>query len=121
MPEGTVQCPDVSSDTHDEWWCYSAPYGDVVAFLQKQFATGRQYDSHGATYWRGLPPCYNANHQSPPWGEGDGDTWTRWMWSDGTVMLIVSVQKFVAVEKSGNGPIKAMETFDLEGFSCFRA
>jgi hypothetical protein len=113
LPEGTVQCADLpATDPHDENWCYSAPYDAVVAFLQKQFATGRRYDSLGATYWRGLPPCYEANHQSPPLGARYGDTDTEWTWSDGTVMLIVDVLK---------GRIVAKETSDLEGMSCLRA
>jgi hypothetical protein len=99
LPEGTAQCATIGCDTdstigdpHEEYWRYSAPYDDVVAFLQKQFATGRQYDSHGATRWDGLPPCYNTNHQSPPWGWTYNDQ-TAWEWSDGATRLAVSVDK----------------------------
>jgi hypothetical protein len=77
LPEGTEECSssmcsrDNTSyrrDNHWEFWRYSAPYDDTIAFLRDRFATGRQYDAHGATWWSGLPPCYNAIHQSPPWG-----------------------------------------------------
>jgi hypothetical protein len=58
LPEGTVQCTTnfCVRDPHKEYWHYSAPYDDVVAFLRKRFATGRRYDTHGATWWNGLPP-----------------------------------------------------------------
>jgi len=61
LPEGTVQCTTIGcvSDPHREYWHYSAPYDDVVAFLRKRFATGWRYDAHGATWWDGLPPCYD--------------------------------------------------------------
>jgi hypothetical protein len=100
LPEGTVQCATIGCDTdsanddpHREYWRYSASYDDVVAFLQKQFATGRQYDSHGATWWNGLPPCYDTNHHSPPWGWTFDDGLTAWKWSDGATQLVIEVFK----------------------------
>jgi hypothetical protein len=83
LPEGTIQCTTdstsgcgiTSTDPHTEHWNYSAAYDDVVAFLRKRFATGRRYDTHGATWWDGLPPCYDKGHQSPPLGRTlDGGT-----------------------------------------------
>jgi hypothetical protein len=102
LPAGTVPAP---SDSDSESWHYTAPYRDTVTFLQNQFATGRRYDTYGATWWNGLPPCYdNASprHHSPPLGSdsgpgtfldgqpGDG---RNWVWSDGVVTLQVSVLK----------------------------
>jgi hypothetical protein len=89
-------------------WHYSAPYDDVLAFLQRQFATGRRYDDYGATWWNGLPPCYNdakydpagPAHESPPRGWVDPRDWvgdkgpvkgTEWRWSDGATTLDVEL------------------------------
>jgi hypothetical protein len=99
LPEGTVQCtsPNCLSNApntypDEEWWAFRAPYDDVEVFLQTRFATGRRYDTHGATWWNGLPPCYNTNHQSPPWGWTTNDgIW--WMWSDGAKTLSVLLGK----------------------------
>jgi hypothetical protein len=79
-----------SSD--EERWRNSAPYDDTVAFLRKQFATGRKYDSHGATWWRDLPPCYNdtSRHESPPGGWVMEDS-TLWLWTDASISLSVEV------------------------------
>jgi hypothetical protein len=99
LPAGTVP---LKSDSDGEYWGYSATYEDVVAFLRERFAMGRRYDSYGATYWLGLPPCYQ-NHQSPPRGL-DGIGWVTtppvapgdartWIWSDGSMMLYVSVHQ----------------------------
>jgi hypothetical protein len=93
LPAGTV--PETSTPD-GEMWSYSAPYDDVVAFLQRQFATGRRYDDYGATWWNGLPPCYNDTkynpadpaHESPPRGWVD-DNGTEWRWSDGAATLDV--------------------------------
>jgi hypothetical protein len=84
-----------SHDPSQEDWRYSAPYEDTVAFLRDQFATGRRYDAHGATWWKGLPPCY-YEHQSPPWGLATFDAFgkpdgTVWRWSDGANSLNVEV------------------------------
>jgi hypothetical protein len=98
-PEATVQPICNQRDPHTEWWRYSAPYDDVVAFLQNRFATGRRYDTHGATWWNGLPPCYDTNHQSPPWGWTHDDL-IEWVWSDGAVMLDVEVDK-AGIKTSG--------------------
>ena len=56
------------SSSLEERWTDSAPYDDTVAFFRRQFATGRKYDPHGATWWRDLPPCYNDKNESPPGG-----------------------------------------------------
>jgi len=110
LPEGTVQCTSVNclggttTYPYEEWWRYSASYDDVLAFLQKRFATGLQYDTHGATWWDGLPPCYDANHQSPPWGGTTSDNeGTAWMWSDGAKELDVLLEK--SGVKTGGGSI----------------
>jgi hypothetical protein len=96
LPAGVVFA-DNSSD--EERWRYTAPYDDTVAFLRKQFATGRKYDAQGATRWRDLPPCYNdkydANtatprHESPPRGWVMEDS-TLWLWTDGSIALSVEV------------------------------
>src|ERR1700694_2781393 len=72
LPAGTIPGPSGASTGSDgEYWYYTAPYPDTVTFLQNQFATGRRYDTYGATWWNGLPPCYdNASprHHSPPLG-----------------------------------------------------
>ena len=118
LPEGTVQCTTngCPPDPHKEYWRYSAPYDDVVAFLRTRFATGRRYDTHGATWWNGLPPCYDKAHQSPPWGRTlDGAT--EWAWSDGAKMLAVDVSKSF-------GSIDILEIFDPEVITkseCYRA
>ncbi len=126
LPEGTIQCTTdstsgcgiTSSDPHTEHWHYSAAYDDVVAFLRKRFATGRRYDTHGATWWDGLPPCYDKGHQSPPWGRtlDAGTKFTEWMWSDAARTL--------AVDVSDNGSIAILEDFDPELIArseCYRA
>ncbi|HUO39303.1 MAG TPA: hypothetical protein VMU34_16355, partial [Mycobacterium sp.] len=77
LPAGVVFAGN-SSD--EERWNYSTPYDDTVAFFRKQFATGRKYDTQGATWWHGLPPCYNAQHQSPPGGWALDDS-TQWVWA----------------------------------------
>jgi hypothetical protein len=99
LPEGTVQCTTIgcisdlaNKDPHHEYWRYSASYDDTVAFLQKRFATGQRYDTHGATWWKGLPPCYDTNHQSPPWGWTHDDV-IEWVWSDGATKLVVELDK----------------------------
>jgi hypothetical protein len=88
-----------TSDEED--WRYSVSYDDTVAFLRKQFATGRKYDTHGATWWRNLPPCYNNRydwntaspaHESPPQGWVLDDS-TRWVWGDDTMTLDIQVWK----------------------------
>ncbi|MGA9677834.1 MAG: hypothetical protein WBR28_22180 [Mycobacterium sp.] len=89
-----------------------------MAFLRKQFATGRRYDTHGATWWDGLPPCYDKGHQSPPWGRTfDGGTkLTEWKWSDAA--------KTLAVDVSDGGSIAILEDFDPELIAqseCYRA
>jgi hypothetical protein len=133
LPEGTVQCTTIAcfsglpiKDPHEEYWRYSAPYDDTVAFLQKRFATGRRYDTHGATWWKGLPPCYDKGHQSPPWGHTlDGGT--EWVWSDGAVMLAVTVMK--PGLKTTGGDIVPFGTITVDswivepevGTTCYRA
>jgi hypothetical protein len=82
----------VTNYPDEEMWRYSAPYDDVVSFLQTRFASGRRYDTHGATWWNGLPPCYDTNHQSPPWGWTISDG-TEWVWSDGARRLGVLLEK----------------------------
>jgi hypothetical protein len=113
LPEGTEECSssmcsrDNTSyrrDNHWEFWRYSAPYDDTIAFLRDRVATGRQYDAHGATWWSGLPPCYNAIHQSPPWGWTDVDDGTHWLWTDGARWLLVVVYK-PPVKLAGTGEI----------------
>jgi hypothetical protein len=116
LPAGTV--PELSSsDSETEAWSYSAPYDDVVAFLQRQFATGRRYDAYGATSWNGLPPCYNDTkynpadpaHESPPRGWVDF-TGTEWRWSDGAATLNVLLRSpqvgkiFISIFNGSSGP-----------------
>ncbi|MGO9511015.1 MAG: hypothetical protein ACLPXZ_28195 [Mycobacterium sp.] len=109
LPVGTVQCIDFGcidgpaiTDPGYEWWRYVAPYDDIVAFMRDRFGTGRQYDAHGATWWHGLPPCYDANHDSPPSGWAT-DGGTRWIWSDNAKALVVAVDK--PGIKAGDGDI----------------
>jgi hypothetical protein len=98
LPEGTAPCatfmcsdsPYEEHDPHRENWRYSAPYDDTVAWLRDRFATGRRYDTHGATWWKGLPPCYDTVHQSPPSGWA-GDGFIRWVWADGARWLQIDV------------------------------
>jgi hypothetical protein len=99
LPAATVLRPDHPSD--EEVWIYSASYDQTVAFLRKQFATGRRYDMQGATWWRGVPPCYNSKydyntmspgHESPPKGWVLDDS-TEWMWADGSMTLEIQVWK----------------------------
>jgi len=79
------------SSSIEESWNYSVSYDDTVAFLRKQFATGRKYDTRGATWWRDLPPCYNGTrHESPPWGWVMDDS-TLWVWADANTLLSVEV------------------------------
>jgi hypothetical protein len=100
LPAGTVPLPPIAADLQDEDWRYTTPYADTVTFLQTQFATGRRYDSYGATWWNGLPPCYNDSkynpadpaHESPPRG-WILDNSTQWIWSDGAMTLLVAVWK----------------------------
>jgi hypothetical protein len=96
LPAGTVF---VGNSSDEEAWRYSAPYDETVAFLGKQFATGRKYDTHGATWWRDLPPCYNdkydwsiaaPHHESPPGGWVMDDS-TLWLWTDASISLSVEV------------------------------
>ena len=87
LPAGAV-FEGNSSD--EERWRYNAPYDDTVAFLRKQFASGRKYDTHGATWWRDLPPCYNDKYESPPGGWVMKDS-TLWLWTDGSISLSVEV------------------------------
>jgi hypothetical protein len=102
LPAGTTSGGSIANDS--ELWYYSAPYDDVLAFLQRQFATGRRYDAYGATWWNGLPPCYNDTkynpadpaHESPPRGWVDPRDWgdakgTEWRWSDGATTLDVEL------------------------------
>jgi hypothetical protein len=99
LPAGTVPVVAGSASSESELWSYSAPYDDVVAFLQRQFATGRRYDAYGATWWKGLPPCYNDTkynpadpaHESPPRGWVLDNGTTDWRWSDGAATLDVLV------------------------------
>lgn len=130
LPEGTVPCTtaactDLPNNPHEEYWRYSASYDDVVAFLRKRFATGRRYDTHGATWWNGLPPCYDTKHQSPPWGSTYDDSMVEWVWSDDAMMLLVDVQKPNAagvVNPLPFGRIAISKIFDLEGLGpCYRA
>jgi hypothetical protein len=103
LPEGTVQCAAImcvedgsaNDIPQSEFWRYSAPYGDVVAFLHAQFATGRQYDAHGATWWKGLPPCYFAHYTPPPSGwsavTSGGIPRILWVWSDDVTWLNIQI------------------------------
>jgi hypothetical protein len=131
LPIGTVQCIDfgcidnpANTDPSYEWWRYSAPYDDIVAFLRDRFGTGPQYDIHGATWWHGLPPCYDANHQSPPWG-WTTDTGTQWIWSDNEKALVVVVQppgiKTGAGEIVPFGRIIMISVGSSVGTMCHRA
>jgi hypothetical protein len=131
LPEGTVPCTKSSCigedpatpDPHQEWWHYNAPYDDVVVFLRTRFATGRRYDSHGATYWRGLSPCYDENHQSPPQG-WVYDKATMWLWSDGVLALEVILEAPGSRTGGGfvlpNGRLLIAE-FSGGGTGCYRA
>jgi hypothetical protein len=79
------------NSSREERWNYSSPYGDTVAFLRKQFATGRKYDTHGATWWRDLPPCYNdTRHESRPEGWVLENS-TLWVWANVNTQLSVEV------------------------------
>jgi hypothetical protein len=130
LPVGTVQCipfgcidaPAITDPSY-EWWRYSAPYDDVVAFLQDRFGTGRQYDTHGATWWHGLPPCYDANHHSPPWG-WTNDSGTRWIWSDNAKALVVAVDKPGITTGAGDivpfGRIYMISVGSSVGTACYR-
>jgi hypothetical protein len=131
LPEGTVQCTTIAcrsdlgrdTDPLTEEWRYSVPYDDIVAFLRKQFATGRRYDAHGATWWKGLPPCYDTNHQSPPWGWTVGDE-IDWAWSDGVTRLHVIVDKPGIKTTDGNiVPFGRIVIFTVSAgtFPCYRA
>jgi hypothetical protein len=95
LPGGSVQDRQDDDSSTSEGWNYSAPYDDIVAFLRAQFATGRQYDAHGATWWKGLPPCYYAHHTPPPKGWSSvtpgGISLTYWNWADGVNWLDVTV------------------------------
>lgn len=109
LPVGTVQCIDFGcidgpaiTDPSYEWWRYGAPYDDIVAFMRDRFGAGQRYDAHGATWWHGLPPCYDANHDSPPSGWAT-DYGTRWIWSDNAKALVVAVDK--PGIKAGDGDI----------------
>jgi hypothetical protein len=132
LPDGTVQCTTwecsdipLTNDPHVEYWRYSAPYNDTVAFLRDRFATGPRYDANGATWWKGLPPCYNTAHQSPPSGWTDDDRFNHWLWSDGARWLEVVVHK--PGSAPGSAPFGVMDI--AEGFvselsepvSCYRA
>ncbi len=134
LPVGTVQCIMTNclgdyknTDPHSESWRYSAPYDDVVAFMRTRFATGRRYDTHGATWWKGLPPCYEPNHQSPPWGWTHDDGVTEWEWSDGATTLDVGVLK--AGAKLNGGSLLPFGRIDMVslivdpkvGATCYRA
>lgn len=87
LPAGVVFA---GASSLEERWNYGAPYDDTVAFLRKQFATGRKYDVRGATWWHGLPPCYNDVHESPPGGWATEDS-TLWVWADANLSLSVEV------------------------------
>jgi hypothetical protein len=136
LPEGTVPCtawecedsPYKYDNPHGEYWRYSAPYDDTVAFLRDQFAAGLRYDAHGATWWKGLPPCYDDKHQSPPWGWtshfDNRATW--WLWSDGAIYLQVLVyQPGANVNKAPFGVMYIVEGSHFEGPprgpDCYRA
>lgn len=130
LPVGTVQCiafgcidSPANTDPSYEWWRYTAPYDDVVAFLQDRFGTGRQYDAHGATWWHDLPPCYDINHQSPP-GGWTTDYGTRWIWSDNAKALVVAVDKPGIKTGAGDtvpfGRIYAISLGSSVGTACYR-
>jgi hypothetical protein len=85
LPAGVVFA---GNSADEERWRFSGAYDDTVAFLREQFASGRQYDAHAATWWRDLPPCYNSTHESPPSGWVQDDS-TRWLWTDGSIALSV--------------------------------
>lgn len=92
LPEGAFPCTSSGCRTppeHEEVWRYSARYRDTAAFLKDQFATGRP-DARGKTSWNGLPPCYDINDPSPPWGQIRDDK-TEWTWSDDARWLAVAV------------------------------
>jgi hypothetical protein len=75
----------------EERWSYSSSYDDTVAFLRKQFAIGQKYDTHGATLWRDLPPCYNdTGDESPPEGWVLENS-TLWVWANANTALSVEV------------------------------
>jgi hypothetical protein len=115
LPAGTVP---LRTDSQDEDWRYTTPYPDTVTFLQTRFATGRRYDSYGATWWNGLPPCYNDSkydpaqpaHESPPkgWVIDDG---TQWFWSDSAMTLCVEVWR--PGIKTVGGDIKPYGEIDI--------
>jgi hypothetical protein len=129
LPEGTVQCTTfecsdipLTNDPQQEYWRYSAPYDDTVAFLRDRFASGPRYDAHGATWWKGLPPCYNTAHQSPPWGWTDDDRVNHWKWSDGAMVLEVVVYKPGRAPGSAPfGVVDISEGFVSEHTKCYRA
>jgi hypothetical protein len=138
LPEGTVPCTTSgcigntgASFSDEEWWRYSVPYDDLVAFLRERFATGRRYDTHGATWWNSLPPCYDTDHQSPPWGKTLNDgTGTDWIWNDGATKLYVSVDKpgiktaggdIVPVGRILIGKFLISNPSDPGGNPCYRA
>jgi hypothetical protein len=121
LPAGTVPAPpDAFSGPGREDWRFTAPYDDTVTFLQRQFATGRRYDSYGATWWKGLPPCYNDSkynptdpaHESPPRGwidwpaggivRGVPPRSTIWRWSDGAIELQVQAHELNKLDAQGN-------------------
>jgi hypothetical protein len=96
LPTGTVL---VGTTDDSEHWHYSVHYDDAVAFLRNQFATGRKYDTRGATWWHNLPPCYRTQYdrntatpysESPPQGWDIGDS-TMWLWEDSSMSLSVEV------------------------------
>jgi len=98
LPAGTVLV-DSTSDSED--WRYGASYDDTVAFLRNQFATGRNYDARGATWWHDLPPCYRSRYdyksmtpysESPPKGWDTGDS-TTWQWEDSSMQLSVQTYR----------------------------
>ncbi len=108
LPAGTVPR---SGPSEEEYWTYTAPYPDTVTFLQNQFATGRRYDTYGATWWNGLPPCYDdasPKHHSPPLGSDAGERLGgqpgdahEWVWSDGAVTLFIRMYRPGADLRSG--------------------
>jgi hypothetical protein len=113
LPEGTVPAyvAPGGGSLDEEDWIYNASYDGTVAFLQNQFATGRKYDTHGATWWRDLPPCYNSRvdystgrarpaHESPPQGWVHDDS-TEWLWADGSMEL--DVEAFQPGNRITNG------------------
>jgi hypothetical protein len=54
----------------------------------------------GATWWEGLPPCYEANHEGPPLGSVSNER-TMWEWSDGPTILIFWVERPGSVVQDG--------------------